>query len=62
MKLLKTYGFSLLLILSISAGLLLGSFHPGAARAIRFGRLVPQSALHDHRAAGILYRFLQHCR
>ncbi|GAB7025657.1 dicarboxylate/amino acid:cation symporter [Geotalea toluenoxydans] len=35
MKLLKTYGFSLLLILSISAGLLLGSFHPGAARAIR---------------------------
>ena len=35
MKLLKTYGFSVLLILSIAAGLLLGSCHPDAARAIR---------------------------
>jgi Na+/H+-dicarboxylate symporter len=35
MKLLKTYGFSLLLILSIAAGLLLGSFWPAAARAVR---------------------------
>jgi Na+/H+-dicarboxylate symporter len=35
MKPLKTYGFSLLLILSISAGLLLGSCYPGAARTIR---------------------------
>src|SRR5512147_2701052 len=35
MKLLKTYGFSLLLIISIGAGLLLGSFSPAAARAIR---------------------------
>lgn len=35
MNLLRAYGFSLLLILSIVAGLLLGSFYPEAARAIR---------------------------
>src|SRR5512133_273722 len=35
MKLLKTYGFSLLLILSIAGGVLLGSLSPDAARAIR---------------------------
>ena len=35
MKLLKTYGFPLLLILSIAAGVLLGSCRPDAARAIR---------------------------
>jgi len=35
MKLLKTYGFSLLLILSIFSGLLLGSLSPDTARAIR---------------------------
>lgn len=35
MKLLKTYGFSLLLIGSIMAGLLLGSYSPETARAIR---------------------------
>lgn len=35
MKLLRTYGFSLLLIGSIVAGLLLGSYSPEAARAIR---------------------------
>ncbi|SNB47122.1 dicarboxylate/amino acid:cation symporter [Geobacter sp. DSM 9736] len=35
MKLLKTYGFSLLLILSIVTGLLLGSYFPETARAIR---------------------------
>jgi Na+/H+-dicarboxylate symporter len=35
MKLLKTYGFPLLLILSIAAGVLLGTLAPGAARAIR---------------------------
>jgi Na+/H+-dicarboxylate symporter len=35
MKLIKTYGFSILLILSIVAGLLLGRYSPEAARAIR---------------------------
>ena len=35
MKLLKTYGFPLLLVLSIAAGLLLGACYPDAARAIR---------------------------
>lgn len=35
MKFLKAYGFSLLLILSIATGLLLGSFFPDTARAIR---------------------------
>lgn len=35
MKFLKAYGFSLLLILSIAAGLLLGSLFPEAARTIR---------------------------
>lgn len=35
MKLLRTYGFSLLLILSIVAGLLLGQFSPVTARSIR---------------------------
>jgi Na+/H+-dicarboxylate symporter len=35
MKLLKNYGFSLLLILSIAAGLLLGHYSPTAAQAIR---------------------------
>lgn len=35
MKLLKTYGFSLLLIFSIVVGLLLGKYFPEAARAVR---------------------------
>jgi len=35
MKLLKTYGFPLLLLLSIAGGVLLGSCRPDAARAIR---------------------------
>lgn len=35
MKLLKTYGFSLLLVLSIVAGLLLGTLFPDGAKAIR---------------------------
>ncbi len=35
MKLLKTYAFPLLLILSIAGGVLLGSFRPDVARAIR---------------------------
>ncbi len=35
MKLLKTYGFSLLLLLSIAGGVLLGMLEPAAARAIR---------------------------
>lgn len=35
MKLLKTYGFSLLLILSIGAGLLLGTISPALAQTIR---------------------------
>ena len=35
MKLLKTYGFPLLLLLSIAAGVLLGSCSPDAAQAIR---------------------------
>ena len=35
MKLLKTYGFSLLLIFSIVVGLLLGKYFPEAARAMR---------------------------
>lgn len=35
MTLLKTYGFSLLLLLSIAGGVLLGSCSPDAARAIR---------------------------
>ena len=34
-KLLKTYGFSLLLLLSIAGGVLLGSLSPDAAQAIR---------------------------
>ena len=35
MKLLKTYGFSLLLICAIAAGLLLGRFSPATARMLR---------------------------
>jgi Na+/H+-dicarboxylate symporter len=35
MKLLRTYGFSLLLIISIVAGLLLGKFFPETARTLR---------------------------
>lgn len=35
MKLLKTYGFSLLLIISIVAGLILGRYSPETARSIR---------------------------
>jgi Na+/H+-dicarboxylate symporter len=35
MKLFKTYGFSLLLIISIVAGLLLGQFSPAMARTVR---------------------------
>lgn len=35
MKLLRTYGFSLLLVMSILAGLLLGTIFPEAARALR---------------------------
>lgn len=35
MNLLKTYGFSLLLLLAIAAGVLLGTFNPEGAQAIR---------------------------